>query len=72
VHSALAGQAAATFARLSADFSNGINADQAVFASDARGGRDAFTGLAVGMIVAALIMAAGCAWGLNRRLAEYR
>jgi len=26
----------------------------------------------VGMIVAALIMAAGCAWGLNRRLAEYR
>ena len=52
--------------------SDGINADQAVFASDARSGRDAFTGLAVGMIVASLIMAAGCAWGLNRRLAEYR
>ena len=72
VHSALAGEAAARFARLSADLSNGINAGQADFASDARGGRDAFTGLAVGMIVAALIMAAGCAWGLNRRLAEYR
>jgi hypothetical protein len=72
VHSALAGEAAARFARLSADLSNGINADQAVFASDARSGRDAFTGLAVGMIAAALIMAAGCAWGLNRRLAEYR
>lgn len=72
VHSALAGESAVTFARLSADLSNGINADQAVFASGARAGRDAFTGLAVGMIVAALIMAAGCAWGLNRRLAEYR
>ena len=72
VQSALNGQAAATFARLSADLSDGINADQAVFASDARSGRDAFTGLAVAMIVASLIMAAGCAWGLNRRLAEYR
>jgi hypothetical protein len=72
VRSALEGRSAASFARLSADLSNGINADQAVFASRARGGRDAFTGLAVGMIVASLIMAAGCAWGLNRRLAEYR
>jgi hypothetical protein len=72
VQSALTGEAAVRFARLSADLSNGIDADQAVFASDARGGRDAFTGLAVGMIVASLIMAAGCAWGLNRRLAEYR
>jgi hypothetical protein len=72
VQSALEGQAAATFARLSADLGNGIDTHQAVFASDARGGRDAFTGLAVGMIVASLIMAAGCAWGLNRRLAEYR
>ncbi len=72
VQSALNGQAAASFNRLSADLSDGISAHQAVFASDARGGRDAFTGLAVGMIVASLIMAAGCAWGLNRRLAEYR
>jgi hypothetical protein len=72
VQSALNGQAATRFNRLSADLSDGINAHQAVFASDARGGRDAFTGLAVGMIVASLIMAAGCALGLNRRLAEYR
>jgi hypothetical protein len=72
VQSALAGEAAARFGRLSADLGNGINADQAVFASNARSGRDAFTGLAVGMIVASLIMAAGCARGLNRRLAEYR
>ena len=72
VRSALEGPAAVSFARLSADLSNGINASQAVFASHARGGRDAFTGLAVGMIVASLIMAVGCTWGLNRRLAEYR
>jgi hypothetical protein len=48
------------------------NADQAVFASRAQSGRDAFTGLAIGMIVASLAMAAGCAWGLSRRLAEYQ
>jgi hypothetical protein len=72
VHSALTGEAATRFALLSANLSEGINADQAVFASDARGGRDAFTGLAVGMIAASLIMAAGCTRGLTRRLAEYR
>ena len=44
----------------------------AVFAASARDGRDAFTGLAVGMIVASLLMVAGCTWGLSRRLAEYR
>ena len=72
VQSALSGQSFTSFTRLSADLSEGISAHQAVFASDARSGRDAFTGLAVGMIVGSLIMAAGCAWGLNRRLAEYR
>jgi len=72
VQSALTGDAADRFALLSTDLRNGINADQAVFASSARNGRDAFTGLAIGMIAASLVMAAGCAWGLNRRLAEYR
>ena len=72
VRSALTGDATAKFAVLSTDLSNGINADQAVFASRAQSGRDAFTGLAIGMIVASLAMAAGCAWGLSRRLAEYR
>ncbi len=72
VQSALSGDAAATFTTLSDTLSNGINADQAVFASSAHHGRDAFTGLAAGMIVASLVMVAGCAWGLNRRLAEYR
>ena len=72
VQSALTGDAATSFARLSATLSDGIETHQAVFAASARGGRDAFTGLAVGMIVASLVMVAGCIWGLSRRLAEYR
>lgn len=72
VQSALNGDAATSFARLSATLSQGINDHQAVFAVSARSGRDAFTGLAAGMIVAALVMVGGCAWGLSRRLAEYR
>ena len=72
VQSALSGDAATSFARLSATLSQGINDHQAVFAASARSGRDAFTGLAVGMIVASLVMVGGCVWGLSRRLAEYR
>jgi len=72
VGSALSGDAAASFAALSAMLSHGIDASQAVFASSARSGRDDFTGLTEGMIVASLVMAVGCAWGLSRRLAEYR
>jgi hypothetical protein len=33
---------------------------------------DALTGLEAGIAVLALVMAIGCAWGLTRRLAEYR
>jgi hypothetical protein len=72
VQSALSGDAATSFARLSTTLSQGINDHQAVFAASARSGRDAFTGLAVGMIVASLVMVGGCVWGLSRRLAEYR
>jgi hypothetical protein len=72
VASAQSGDAATSFKRLSTTLSDGIDTHQAVFAASARGGRDAFTGLAVGMIVASLVMVAGCAWGLSRRLAEYR
>ncbi len=64
--------AGAQFGLLAADLNAGISADQAAFSSRARGGRDAFSGLAAGVIVASLIMAAGCAWGLSRRLVEYR
>jgi hypothetical protein len=72
VASALSGDSAGSFARLSAVLSDGIDTSQTVFATSARHGRDAFTGLAPGMIVASLLMAAGSAWGLGRRLAEYR
>ena len=67
-----AGASTAGFARVEADLSRAIGADHAVFHSGATAGRDAFTGLDVVIIVAALLMAAGCAWGLSRRLAEYR
>jgi hypothetical protein len=72
VTSAQTGAAAQAFSRLSATLSEGITTHQATFDSSARSGRDAFTGLAIGMVVAALVMVAGGAWGLTRRLAEYR
>ncbi|HEX6519667.1 MAG TPA: hypothetical protein VF070_06570 [Streptosporangiaceae bacterium] len=72
VTAALSGDAATRFGSLSDALGKAIRADQNAFASSARSGQDAFTGLAVGMIVAALVMAAACAWGLTRRLAEYR
>ena len=69
----LAGVAAALpLAPVEADLSRGIGADHAVFHASATAGRDAFSGLDVVIIVAAALMAAGCAWGLARRLAEYR
>jgi len=69
----LAGVAAALpLAPVEADLSRGIGADHAVFHASATAGRDAFTGLDAVIIVAAALMAAGCAWGLARRLAEYR
>ena len=67
-----AGGSTAGFARVEADLSRAINADHAVFHAGATAGRDAFGGLDVVIIVAAVLMAAGCAWGLSRRLAEYR
>ena len=60
------------FARVEADLSRAINADHAVFHASAIAGRDAYAGLDVVVIAAAVLMAAGCAWGLSRRLAEYR
>jgi hypothetical protein len=67
-----AGGSTAGFARVEADLSRAINADHAVFHASATAGRDAFGGLDVVIIAAAVLMAAGCAWGLSRRLAECR
>jgi hypothetical protein len=60
------------FGRLDASLTSAIRADQAVFGSEAAAGRNAFTGLEIGVILLALIMAAGCARGVSRRLTEYR
>jgi hypothetical protein len=66
------GDAGASFSRLSSDLATAINADQAVFDSTARSASSAYTALEAGVIAAALLMTAACAWGLSRRLAEYR
>jgi hypothetical protein len=65
------GDAGQAFTHLSADLTTAINSDQAVFNATAHSAVGAYTGLAPGLAVAALIMAAACAWGLGRRLAEY-
>jgi hypothetical protein len=67
-----AGNAGLGFTRLSADLDTAMAESQAAFDSPARAGVDAYTGLEAGVIVAALVMAAACAWGLSRRIAEYR
>jgi len=66
------GSSAAGFRKLETDLGQAIAADQVVFASGANAGAGAFAGLEVGVISAAVLMAAGSAWGLSRRIAEYR
>jgi hypothetical protein len=66
------GAAGTLFGRLEADLDAAIHAGRAAFAGSAAAGSDAFTGLEAGIVVLALIMATGSAWGLSRRLAEYR
>ena len=57
---------------LEGDFSHAITADQQVFASSASAGASALDPLTGVVVAAALLMAAGCAWAVSRRLAEYR
>jgi hypothetical protein len=66
------GDAGGEFTAFSAAMTSGINADQAAFAASASAGGNMYAGLEAAVIVLALLMAAGCAWGLSRRLAEYR
>jgi hypothetical protein len=66
------GTAGTVFGQLETDLRAAINTDQGVFSANAASGAGAFTGLEAGMIVLALVMAVGCAWGLSRRIAEYR
>jgi hypothetical protein len=66
------GHPGSLFAQLDHELTSAIAADQVVFRSHAASASNAFAGLEAGVIVLALIMAAGCARGLSRRLAEYR
>ena len=66
------GTAGTLFGRLEAELDAAIRVGQATFADSAAAGSSAFTGLEAGIVVLALIMATGPAWGLSRRLAEYR
>jgi hypothetical protein len=60
------------FARLHSDLTSAIGADQAYFRTAAAAGESDLAGLEAGMIALAVVAAAGCAWGVSRRLAEYR
>jgi hypothetical protein len=66
------GDAGGQFAAFSSDMTSGINAGQTAFAASADAGESMYTGLEAVVIVLALLMAAGSAWGLSRRLVEYR
>jgi hypothetical protein len=63
---------AGAFQAVAADLAGGITADRASFTASASRGDQALGGLAAGMGIASLLMATGCAWGLARRIAEYR
>jgi hypothetical protein len=63
---------AAAFAGVEAHLTAGISADRASFTAFASSGDRALGGLVAGMVIASLLMAAGCAHGLARRIAEYR
>lgn len=60
------------FGLLTTDLAAAMAEDQAAFDLHARAGAGAFAPLEGEAIVTALVMAAGCAWGLSRRLAEYQ
>jgi hypothetical protein len=66
------GEAGRWFTLLSADLNTAMAESQAAFDSPARAGAGAYAGLEAGVVIAALVIAAGCAWGLGRRIAEYR
>jgi len=64
--------AGAQFTALSTAMTSAISADQKAFSTSANAGGNMYTGLEAAIIVLSLAMAGGCAWGLSRRLMEYR
>jgi hypothetical protein len=67
-----AGTTTGGYSTLEKELSDAIQADQAVFATGATAGEHVLSPLAWVVIVASLLMAAGCGWAITRRLAEYR
>ena len=66
------GSSAGGYTQLESDISRAIADDLGTFHSSATAGASAFGPLEGVVIVAALLMAGGCARGLGRRLGEYR
>jgi hypothetical protein len=66
------GSSAAGYTQLEDDMSRAIAGDLGTFQSSATAGASAFGPLENVVIVSALLMAGGSAWGLSRRLGEYR
>ena len=66
------GSSAAGYTQLENDISRAIAGDLGTFQSSATAGASAFGPLEEVVIVSALLMAGGSAWGLSRRLGEYR
>ena len=66
------GSPASGFTKLEGDLRRATADDLSTFQSSARAGADAFGPLEAAVIILSLLMAGGCAWGLSRRLAEYR
>jgi len=67
-----AGNLTAGYQALEGDLTGAIHADQAIFTTAASAGASSLGPLAGVVIAAAVLMALGCAWGIARRLAEYR
>lgn len=65
-------EATGGYKQLKADISNALVATQSTFTSNADAGARAFGALEAVVIIAALVMALTCAWGLSQRLREYR
>ncbi len=66
------GSSAAGYTQVESDISRAIADDLSTFQSSATAGASAFGPVEGVVIVVALLMASGCAWGLGRRLGEYR
>lgn len=66
------GSAPAGYTKLTRDLTGALAEDNATFRAKAIAGAGAFSALEAIIIIAALLMAGASAWGLSRRLAEYR